>query len=507
MTNSYSTQGEPSLEQLINVVVENPNNDEAVLYEDGMWKNKAILTPSSLPSGSSGDVIISDGTGIVSTSKLNVNPSNGNITGDYIKVDNNTIKLGYQAGFGANNGSVSIGTSSGITAGNNSVSLGKGAVAVDNNSIVINASPSTLLSSFASSCYIDPLRDITVGSLPGLPFIVHYDDSTKEMFKAVDLQTRNAYVKGFLTVDSTASIYGGQLKVGTVDVGNKIVAGGGNNNLVVDLTNQRVAINKANPDEELDINGTLRIEADTTQTIRFYDTQGGGTLDENGRIEITQDAGGGEMKFYTLQTGGGTPTERLSINRHGALGLSGNYGTSGQVLSSNGTGSAVSWIDVPISQPKIMFHGTFNNKQKQSNTALSEGGVKCCDGFNTNRFPPVGGGWDAGTGIFTAPRDCYMNFCWQALMYSNAGQGTNNMEGVLIHKIPGTPDSFKYVRAQWISSYNDTQNQLQASPCVSAVLYMKQGETVRPGATSSADWRWYSLGFDTNVSFSGHNCD
>lgn len=152
-----------------------------------------------------------------------------------------------------------------------------------------------------------------------------------------------------------------------------------------------------------------------------------------------------------------------------------------------------------------MFHGTFDNIQRQSNTAPSVGGVICCDGFNSNRFPPVGGGWDAGTGVFTAPRDCYMNFCWQAMMFSNANTGTNNMEGVILHQLSN--GTFKYVRAKWTPSYNDGANQLQASPCVSAVLYMVAGETVRPAATSSADWVWYSLGFDTNVSFSGHNCD
>ena len=117
--------------------------------------------------------------------------------------------------------------------------------------------------------------------------------------------------------------------------------------------NNKVGINKLNPDEQLDINGKLRIEADTTQTIRFFDTQGGGGPDENGRIEVAQDGGGGEVKIYTLETGGGTPNERLSVNRRGALGLSGLYGSSGQVLQSNGSGSAVSWTNLPVSNTKV----------------------------------------------------------------------------------------------------------------------------------------------------------
>jgi len=42
MTVSYSTQGESSLEQLLNVSVENASNDEVITYEDGLWKNKPV---------------------------------------------------------------------------------------------------------------------------------------------------------------------------------------------------------------------------------------------------------------------------------------------------------------------------------------------------------------------------------------------------------------------------------------------------------------------------------
>jgi hypothetical protein len=361
MTNSYSTKGTPSLEQLTNTSVENPINNEAVLYEDGVWKNKAVLTPSSLPSGGSGDVIISDGSsGLSSTNRLNVNPTNGNITGTYLNVDNTTVKMthdagsgagsdtisiGWNSGLSASNGAVSIGTQAGQNGGTNSVSLGFNAKAKDNNCIVINGSGTLTDSKQTDSCYISPVRDVDAKTLLN-PHVVQYHETNKELIKSQnlhisDILCRNIDNQGTLTNVSTASLYNGQLTVGIG--GNKIVAGAGNNNLVVDLTNQRVSINKAAPDEQLDINGTLRIEADTTQTIRFFDTQGGGTPDENGRIEVAQDGGGGEVKIYTLETGGGTPVERLSVNRRGALGLSGLYGTTGQVLTSQGSGSAVQW--------------------------------------------------------------------------------------------------------------------------------------------------------------------
>jgi len=56
---------------------------------------------------------------------------------------------------------------------------------------------------------------------------------------------------------------------------------------------------------------------------------------------------GGDLVFSTAQITSGTMTERLRINSYGAIGLAGssssNYGTPGQVLTTNGQGGAVYW--------------------------------------------------------------------------------------------------------------------------------------------------------------------
>ena len=55
----------------------------------------------------------------------------------------------------------------------------------------------------------------------------------------------------------------------------------------------------------------------------------------------------GRLAFSTTAAGASTPTERLRIGSTGAWGLSGtNYGTSGQVLTSSGSGSAPTWTTV-----------------------------------------------------------------------------------------------------------------------------------------------------------------
>ena len=63
---------------------------------------------------------------------------------------------------------------------------------------------------------------------------------------------------------------------------------------------------------------------------------------QNAKIEFYKAANTGELRFYT-QAGAGI-TERFRIASNGAFGLSGaNYGTSGQVLTSQGSGSPPIW--------------------------------------------------------------------------------------------------------------------------------------------------------------------
>jgi hypothetical protein len=55
----------------------------------------------------------------------------------------------------------------------------------------------------------------------------------------------------------------------------------------------------------------------------------------------------GRLVFSTTADGASSPTERLRIASTGAFGLSGaNYGTSGQVLTSNGSGSTPTWTTI-----------------------------------------------------------------------------------------------------------------------------------------------------------------
>lgn len=360
-----------SLEGLTDVDITNIQNGQAPVYDatQQVYTNQTVLTPSSLPTGSSGDVIISNGTGgIESTFNLNVNPSTGIITGGYVNVSSTTIKLGegaltatdavgvgWNAGFGSSNLSVSVGSASGTNAGSSSVSLGFGAQAKEDNCIVLNASGAGLQSAVASSCKIAPIRNINATTLTS-PYVIQYDDTTKEVIKSEDLHARDIKCRdinntGTLTNQGIASLWNGQLTIG----GGKVVAGAGNNNLVVDLTNQKVGINKATPATELEVVGEARISSNGTQTLSFYDTAHN---HEHGTIEAHQAGLGGRMEFSVKNVSSGAITRRLNINETGsiAIGAIANYGSTNQVLTSNGD-APPSWNNLPSGTP--IFGGLF----------------------------------------------------------------------------------------------------------------------------------------------------
>jgi len=94
------------------------------------------------------------------------------------------------------------------------------------------------------------------------------------------------------------------------------------------------------------------VASDEMGRIRFISNAGSSTGDIaqiSGQAEdsLTASNKAGRLAFFTTPSGSTTPTERLRIASTGALGLSGaNYGTSGQVLTSQGSGSAPQWSTI-----------------------------------------------------------------------------------------------------------------------------------------------------------------
>ena len=88
---------------------------------------------------------------------------------------------------------------------------------------------------------------------------------------------------------------------------------------------------------------------DEVANLTFNDSAGY----EFARIQVLADAATGatdtpgRLVFKTTADGASSSSERLRITKDGAIGIAGaNYGTSGQVLQSQGSGSAVQWASV-----------------------------------------------------------------------------------------------------------------------------------------------------------------
>ena len=165
--------------------------------------------------------------------------------------------------------------------------------------------------------------------------------------------------------------------------------------LYVDNTNRRVGIGIANPEEDLEVDGSIQIDSANVARLKFQ--QSGQNPHALGEIDGEQDgANGGDLQFYT-KVNNGSVTEKLRINNVGAIGIGGAiYGTAGQVLSSNGSGNAVSWVSpvsniyagASISQiigPAVNVETTFNSWTSQVASGITAGA--------TNVFTAQSSGW------------------------------------------------------------------------------------------------------------------
>ena len=105
------------------------------------------------------------------------------------------------------------------------------------------------------------------------------------------------------------------------------------------------------------IDGSIQIDSANVARLKFQ--LSGPSPHALGEIAGEQDGvNGGQLEFYT-KVDTGSVTEKLRINNAGAVGIGGaNYGTSGQVLTSNGSGAPVSWT-TPSAGGGITEYATF----------------------------------------------------------------------------------------------------------------------------------------------------
>jgi len=149
----------------------------------------------------------------------------------------------------------------------------------------------------------------------------------------------------------------------------------------------RVGIGVVEPEEDLEIDGNIQLDTGGVQRGRviFYDKQND---HEHAEVDgLGEGTNGGVLAFYT-KVDGSSVTEKLRINNVGAIGIGGaNFGTSSQVLTSNGSGSAVSW-ETPITYSAgtglSLVGTTFNNTAPDQIVTLTQGGSTTITGTYPN---------------------------------------------------------------------------------------------------------------------------
>jgi hypothetical protein len=166
-----------------------------------------------------------------------------------------------------------------------------------------------------------------------------------------------------LRVSETADILGRLANQGVASfVNDEFIFQNGISNLgdtiYIDNVNTRVGIGIPNPEEDLEVCGSIQIDSANLARLKFQQT--GQDPHALGEIDGEQDGvNGGDLQFYT-KVDTGSLTEKLRINNVGAIGIGGaNFGTSGQVLTSGGSGGPVSWTTVGGGGGGITEYATF----------------------------------------------------------------------------------------------------------------------------------------------------
>ncbi len=213
-----------------------------------------------------------------------------------------------------------------------------------------------------------------------------YDDSITFLDQLADVKIENPQNGQAPVYDSSINKYTNQsVLIGDISSGNEgdtlIINSLGNvetnSVLRIDTVNNRVGINipiGESIGEDFDVDGNIQIRTSGTEKITFYDN---GHQHEHGRLLVKDDSTGAQFQIHVKEAGTGTPVinERFTIRENGAIGFNAQYGTAGQVLSSNGVSSPPTWVDTPFPDNVVK---TYVNRKTLA-------GVGATDFFNIDR--------------------------------------------------------------------------------------------------------------------------
>ena len=254
---------------------------------------------------------------------------------------------------------------------------------------------------------------------------------------------------------------------------------------------------------------TIKIDSDTESSIDFNDHGGSAKRYKIGTNISTND---GQFEIRDITTG----AERLRIGPAGQIGIAGaNYGTSGQVLTSQGSGSAIQWAtpsgglshaqqwnltanaDCTANTDNILptNSGTWQ-KQSASSPGVSAGTLGSDMTYESNgifRFPVTGvwklefyGWW----GIGASDSDHYLRSFIQTTVnnssYANVQVQANSIKSDSTYTYQGFNVSYLFdvtstsnckCRFMLNPSGSNTYYKASTSPPMTGALFMRLGDT------------------------------
>ncbi len=157
-------------------------------------------------------------------------------------------------------------------------------------------------------------------------------------------------------------------------------------------------------------------------------------------IRNTEGNGSNDLVFSTTKMGvnGGAPTEKLRIGSSGQFGIGGaNYGSSGQVLTSQGSSSAVQWATPSSGLSYAQQWHLTSNANLSSNTdnvLPTDAGTWEKQSQATNHAGSVGSDMSYSSGVFTFPA----TGIWKIEFYGYWGIGSNDSDHNLRCRIQTT---------------------------------------------------------------------
>ena len=226
----------------------------------------------------------------------------------------------------------------------------------------------------------------------------------------------NVSIGGTLTYEDVTNVD----SIGIVTARNGIDITGGDLNAASNL------ILKTGGTERVRIqsNGSAQFtpEGSTSNPNLLIETSG-----DNIRLNSKKDTGNGGLIFVTQNAG--TSSERLRIGSAGQLGLSGaNYGTSGQVMTSQGGSAAPQWADAAGGMSEYDVWSQTNNSavSEWDYQVIGNHSVTITNARQTTTqnplFTKIGTGMSYASGIWTFPSTGHWECIFRPLVQANGGE-------------------------------------------------------------------------------------